>query len=646
MKLIKPLLVFIFLMLCVAPCWAKYKKYYDVADNTYVTTKSTSNLYELPDYYKSDILNGKFASTKRDFIDVENLKVKKLKKQVSLKVLKLTNTQKIDSFNAYIVDYKEKLWVLIDTDVQDNSLLNARNDEMLNDMNDLVVAKNVLEHRRDSLKMQYDNSVASYEAICTDSINYYKELKSNLPLMVESLLTITRQLEEEKAKKAYDEWYNKQPASTQRASKIISVINSSLDSPNSAGGCDYHFYYTNRAKKTIKYLYVNGTVYNAVNDPVYCEIHRTSSFSGKDTGPVDPGKSGGGCWENIIYNYSANSLKVTSVKIVYMDGSSVTISGADIHRLINEPSTSVFVSSYDIKKQIMSEADCDRLIDKWKARRASIKSSVSYSSRDDGKDEMWVKINNQQAAIKSIEADVWLAKGYVKDLNSFIKFEDYSSSSSVSSVARTNDKGNGTSYYSSQTSSKNEIPFVSIGIEGSVEGLKSWSTGWGLSMRLGKYSSLFNATVGIKYQYTGYKDLVSYSYEDYRDGRYYDYVYSYADYKRKVNQLVFPVIANCNLVHSEYFSLYLGAGYEFGVSLSDQYSFEYSFGDSFVESDFYKYGDEELLQLSVPSRSVVLQLGFTGRHCDYKVYYKLHTQSSNKFNVESGAIGTAFTYYF
>lgn len=33
---------------------------------------------------------------------------------------------------------------------------------------------------------------------------------------------------------------------------------------------------------------------------------------------------------------------------------------------------------------------------------------------------------------------------------------------------------------------------ISIGIEGSIEGLNSFATGWGLSMRAGKFNSLFN----------------------------------------------------------------------------------------------------------------------------------------------------------
>ena len=226
-----------------------------------------------------------------------------------------------------------------------------------------------------------------------------------------------------------------------------------------------------------------------------------------------------------------------------------------------------------------------------------------------------------------------------------------SSSSSYNSSYSSNNRSYGSSSYNSNSGYRNSTyvkkePFVRVGIEGSIEGLKSFSTGWGLSMRIGRFNSLFNSTIGIKYQYTGYSKWVGYSYDDYNSYWGYEYVYSYADYKRKVNQFVFPIILNWNAARNDNWSFYLGIGYEFGVLLSDNYKFEYDFGDPFNESYFYRYGDEDFVQLSVPSRSVILQMGFAGRHWDWKAYYKIHTKTTSTFNSESGAVGTAFTYYF
>lgn len=39
-------------------------------------------------------------------------------------------------------------------------------------------------------------------------------------------------------------------------------------------------------------------------------------------------------------------------------------------------------------------------------------------------------------------------------------------------------------------------------------------------------------------------------------------------------------------------------------------------------------------------------MGFAGRHWDWKAYYKINTNSSTFYNGETGAVGTAFTYYF
>lgn len=54
--------------------------------------------------------------------------------------------------------------------------------------------------------------------------------------------------------------------------KRVLITTLKLDSPNSAGGCDVEFFYTNMYDNTIKYLRWIGAVYNAVSDPVTCEI--------------------------------------------------------------------------------------------------------------------------------------------------------------------------------------------------------------------------------------------------------------------------------------------------------------------------------------------------------------------------------------
>lgn len=110
----------------------------------------------------------------------------------------------------------------------------------------------------------------------------------------------------------------------------IHITTARLSSPNSAAGVDAIIYYKNLSNKTIKYFIWEGYAKNAVGDIVENEIGGNVSFSGKDTGPIRPGKTGGGCWDCIIYNWTAKKLVMTSVTIEYMDGTELKISKKEI----------------------------------------------------------------------------------------------------------------------------------------------------------------------------------------------------------------------------------------------------------------------------------------------------------------------------
>lgn len=110
----------------------------------------------------------------------------------------------------------------------------------------------------------------------------------------------------------------------------IRVTSCYLSAPNSASGCDANFYYVNKSGKTIKYLVFDASFKNAVGDLVSCDIRNESSFRGKDTGPVKDGRSSGGNWDSIIYNWSAKKMVINSVDIEYMEGGNITITGEDL----------------------------------------------------------------------------------------------------------------------------------------------------------------------------------------------------------------------------------------------------------------------------------------------------------------------------
>ncbi len=112
----------------------------------------------------------------------------------------------------------------------------------------------------------------------------------------------------------------------------IKIISYYTSSPNSAGGVDAHFRYTNLNDKVIKYLTWEAYPINAVGDAVTCSIRDYSSFRGQDTGPVKKGQSSSyGYWECAWYNYQIKKMILTGVDIEYMDGAKLRIDGDDLY---------------------------------------------------------------------------------------------------------------------------------------------------------------------------------------------------------------------------------------------------------------------------------------------------------------------------
>ena len=633
-------------------CHAQYENYYKVDGTKFIIANPGAELYPLPESYNYAIMSRTaFRSSYRDFIDIREIKSKTIRKSEQLRVVRYTNVTKSFNFDAYIVEYKDKLWVLRGCDVKTNTLLDLQNDKLALDKeglesahNDNIARQQELSDRRVVLSGRLDSLSAYYAQMCADSISYYKNLEVRIPEIRDSLILVAEREEQARVDKEFDDWCKTQPASTKAAAKAISIIYAGLEEPNSVGGCDYTFTYTNYSPKTIKYLYWTGTAYNAVNDPAYCEIRRTVTYTGQDVGPIEHGESGGGGWDCVVYNYSAAYMKLSKVQIVYMDGSSITIGAADILRILDAPSREVSVDSWAIRNSVISSSECRKKVSLWQDRQRSVQNKKTYSSYSD----RWTELekssyNNTINTIKelmsqenSLQAETDKIQKDIETFDKFLNFCEFAYSEPQS----TTDKSSSTYSNNSTTSSVKKDPFVTLGIEGSLEGFNSVSTGWGLTMRFGRFDSMFNCIIGAKYQYTGYKKSVSYSYTEN-----YSYYYSYADYSRKVNQIVFPITLNWNILR-DYYSCYIGIGYEFGVLLSDKYVFDYDFGDPFNESDFYEHSHNSLVNLCVPARSLVLQFGTSGRHWDWKVYYKFNKPGLKFPKKEVGAVGMAFTYYF
>lgn len=108
-----------------------------------------------------------------------------------------------------------------------------------------------------------------------------------------------------------------------------------LGKPNSAGGCDAHFSFKNTSKNTIKYLYIQYEIYNAVDDIVSDRFGR-DDMELQYTGPLKPGRSDSGIWDCIIYDYSAKRLVITGLTIEYMDGMKIQYNSEEAKALIKK----------------------------------------------------------------------------------------------------------------------------------------------------------------------------------------------------------------------------------------------------------------------------------------------------------------------
>lgn len=264
-------------------------------------------------------------------------KALKFSKNIELPVVgfaKLDSQQ--SKFDYYIVEYENKLYYLAASDCPDNTLIENKN-------NSIVDRYEELKEEIESLSEQYAYQTLIKKQEYESRVRYLENNKQHVvDSLSEGLIANMKADYDQK----YEAWVSSVDAQTKRAASIIRINSAYLDSPNTAAGCDYILRYTNTGKKTIKYLNWSGTTYNDVHDKVYCTIRHTCSFNGKDTGPVEPGQTSGGVWEAIIYNWSATELRLNTIVITYMDGSSVSIPGKVALEASNAPNMERL--SYDI----------------------------------------------------------------------------------------------------------------------------------------------------------------------------------------------------------------------------------------------------------------------------------------------------------
>lgn len=100
--------------------------------------------------------------------------------------------------------------------------------------------------------------------------------------------------------------------------------------PNSAGGVGVKIRFRNDGEKTIKYATFTVVPYNAVNDVQRSAAGGHSAAEIKVTGPVEAGTAGEYTFGNVWYNDTITTVKLTRVRLQFMDGSEETAAGSDI----------------------------------------------------------------------------------------------------------------------------------------------------------------------------------------------------------------------------------------------------------------------------------------------------------------------------
>ncbi len=117
-----------------------------------------------------------------------------------------------------------------------------------------------------------------------------------------------------------------------KARSIIRVSKVYTDNPNSANGVNFHIVWQNTSNKVVKYCYFTVVPYNSVDDVVACTIRRESEFTGKVTGPINPGQWKGEStyWDSAWYNNTIVRAELKRIQIDYTDGTSEKLSGEDI----------------------------------------------------------------------------------------------------------------------------------------------------------------------------------------------------------------------------------------------------------------------------------------------------------------------------
>lgn len=401
---------FAILSLSIANSYAQVDSPY-LADSLYGTTitlKPKGSLYVLTQKQAQLVHNAAINNYYFSFIvDPTVCKTKKFSKPTEFIVSCFLKTKESIDYDVYGVLYKKVLYFVLPEDVVDNTLLNEKNQLIRAEYDRLL-------DNTSRLEKEYEAILSSKERDISEALSSLDFREANKESAIDSLYQVKLAERLDPMMERYNAWYESLSPSAKKAASIITIQKSNLTSPNSAGGCDYDFEFTNMSNKTIKYLFWYGNVYNAVGDKVACTIRNSYSFSGKDTGPYPEKAIGGGEWDCIIYNWSAKEMRLSKITINYMDGSSASLSAKDIANISDAPECAIFEHTYSsikgsAKYQIEKEIKEERAL--WQLRQKYLNNidETSLGTSD---------IKNYFKALREKKREIQEADGLLKAFES------------------------------------------------------------------------------------------------------------------------------------------------------------------------------------------------------------------------------------
>lgn len=100
------------------------------------------------------------------------------------------------------------------------------------------------------------------------------------------------------------------------------------DESEYTNGTNLTFNVYNPTNKIIKYIWVSVIGYNPVNDIVVDRIKKKSAITVKAVGPIKPKESANYDFDYVWYSDLIETVKISQIKVLYMDGSEITIQNA------------------------------------------------------------------------------------------------------------------------------------------------------------------------------------------------------------------------------------------------------------------------------------------------------------------------------